>query len=192
MILLIDHHDSFVYSLGRYVEELGVQARVVSVDDLCVAEVGRLAPAGIILSPGPGTPDEAPVFLDVIGTFGSQLPMLGVCLGCQCIAQVFGGEVRPVPPVHGATSLIHHDHRSIFNALPSPFAAARYHSLLPCLPAHSPLETLAWLETGELMALAHRDYPLVGLQFHPESVLSRHGHALVRAFLDIVFGPPKC
>ena len=192
MILLLDHYDSFVYSLGRYVEELGAKAQVRSVKDISVADIEFLRPTGIILSPGPGTPDEAHMFLTVIRRFGSKIPMLGVCLGCQCMARVFGADVRPVKPVHAATSLVYHHHRSIFKTVPSPFTAARYHSLLPFLPEGGDLKPLAWLKTGELMALAHRRYPLVGVQFHPESVLTRYGHTLLQAFLDIASAYPRC
>ena len=186
MILLIDNYDSFVYNLARYVGELGFERRVVRNDDIDLAEISELAPSHIILSPGPCTPNEAGITLDVIAEFGPLIPMLGVCLGHQAIGQAYGGDViRAGRPMHGKTSDIEHDGREIFAGLPHPLRVTRYHSLVvdpQSLP--SQLEVSATSPDGEIMAFRHRQYPVRGVQFHPEAVLTQGGHAMLRNFLD--------
>lgn len=185
MVLLIDNYDSFVQNLARYVRELGEQTAVHRHDAITVPEIADLGPSHIILSPGPRTPREAGISNDVIRAFGEHVPLLGVCLGHQCIAAVYGGAVmRAARPVHGKTSLIRHGGHGIFDGIPSPFSATRYHSLIvprPSLPAE--LRILATTDEDEVMALRHRDLPVWGVQFHPESALTQHGHTLLRNFL---------
>ncbi len=186
MILVIDNYDSFVYNLARYVRELGWEATVRRNDDLTVEEAAALAPSHVILSPGPGTPKEAGVSNALVAALGPTTPILGVCLGHQCIGAVYGGlVVRAGRPMHGKTSLIHHDGRGIFDGIPSPFRATRYHSLIvdrASVPAC--LEVTAWTEEDELMGLRHREFPVLGVQFHPESVLTEHGYDVLRNFLE--------
>ncbi len=185
MILLIDNYDSFVYNLARYVAELGQAPRVERHDALTLDQVAALAPSHIIISPGPCSPTEAGISCDLIRRFGAEIPILGVCLGHQCIGAVYGGEiVRARRPMHGKTSSIRHTGRSIFTGLPSPLIATRYHSLV-IAPESVPesLEVLATAEDGEIMAVAHREHPVVGLQFHPESVLTEHGYRMLDWFL---------
>lgn len=186
MILVIDNYDSFVYNLARYVSELGAEARVRRNDEVTIEEASALAPSHIIISPGPCTPREAGVSNALIDALGPTIPILGVCLGHQCIAAVYGGRVVRAPrPMHGKTSLIHHDGSGIFADIPEPFRATRYHSLAverstvpPCLKVN------AWTDEAEIMGLRHRDFPVVGVQFHPESVLTEHGHRMLRNFLE--------
>ena len=190
MILLIDNYDSFVHNLARYARELGASTRVYRNDAIGLDEIAALSPSHIIVSPGPCTPREAGISNDVILRFGSQVPILGVCLGHQCLAAALGGRVvRAQRPRHGKTSPIHHCGHGIFAGLPSPFLATRYHSLLVAregLPAC--LEIAATTAEDEIMALRHRSLPLWGVQFHPESVLTEHGHALLRNFLALSAG----
>ncbi len=189
MVLLIDNYDSFVHNLARYVRELGRSTVVRLNDAMTLDDIGALQPTHIILSPGPCTPAEAGISNDVIRVFGKYIPLLGVCLGHQCIAAAFGGEVVRGTPVHGRTSAIHHKGEGLFAALPSPFQAARYHSLIvrrETIP--SGLEVVASTTTGEVMALRHRVYPVWGVQFHPESLLTEHGYRLLERFLS--FMPP--
>lgn len=185
MILVIDNYDSFVYNLARYVRELGAEACVRRNDAITVEEAVDLAPSHIILSPGPCTPREAGVSNALVEALGPSTPTLGVCLGHQCIGAVYGGlVVRAGRPMHGKTSRIHHDGSGIFEAIPSPFSATRYHSLIvdrPSVPAC--LQVTAWTEDGEVMGLRHREHPVTGVQFHPESVLTEHGYDLLRNFL---------
>jgi anthranilate synthase/aminodeoxychorismate synthase-like glutamine amidotransferase len=185
-ILLIDNYDSFVYNLARYVSELGWQHEVVRNDAITLEEIEILAPSHIIISPGPCTPDEAGISNQVIQHFGSTIPTLGVCLGHQCIGQVYGGKiVRARRPMHGKTSLIEHDSQGIFNDLSSPLRATRYHSLIVSddgLPAN--LIVSARCPQGEIMGLRHHQYPVVGVQFHPEAVLTEGGYKLLRNFLE--------
>jgi anthranilate synthase/aminodeoxychorismate synthase-like glutamine amidotransferase len=185
MILLIDNYDSFVYNLARYFAELGCESRVVRNDAVTVDDVRSLRPQAIVLSPGPCTPNEAGVCLDVIRSLSNDVPMLGVCLGHQAIAAAFGGRViRAREPMHGRTSLIHHDGEGIFSGLPSPLRATRYHSLVveeASLPPE--LRIMARTDDGITMALAHRSRPVFGVQFHPESVLTQSGHLLLSNFL---------
>ena len=187
MVLLIDNYDSFVHNLARYVRELGETTAVYRNDAITLAEIDALAPSHILVSPGPCTPREAGISNDVIASFGPRVPILGVCLGHQCVAAALGGQVvRASRPRHGKTSPIHHSGLGIFAGLPSPFLATRYHSLLVTregLP--DSLEVVATTPEGEVMALRHRSFPLWGVQFHPESVLTEHGYALLRNFLAL-------
>jgi anthranilate synthase/aminodeoxychorismate synthase-like glutamine amidotransferase len=187
VVLLIDNYDSFVYNLARYVRELGETTTVYRNDALTRDEIAALAPSHIIVSPGPCTPREAGISNDVIVSLGARVPILGVCLGHQCLAAALGGQVvRASRPRHGKTSPIHHFGLGIFAGLPSPFQATRYHSLLVAregLPEC--LEVVATTPEDEIMAVKHRSLPLWGVQFHPESVLTEHGHALIRNFLSL-------
>ena len=187
MILLIDNYDSFVYNLARYVRELGGDAVVRRNDDITVAETGALRASHIIVSPGPCTPAESGVSTEIITTFGPTIPILGVCLGHQCIGAAYGGKIVPAQrPTHGKTSEIRHRDGGIFAGLPNPFRATRYHSLAVSrqdLP--SVLLVTAETPDGEIMGLAHREYPVFGVQFHPESVLTEGGHQLLGNFLNI-------
>jgi para-aminobenzoate synthetase component 2 len=186
MILLLDNRDSFVYNLARYVRELGEEAAVHRSDEIDLADVARLAPSHIIISPGPCTPAEAGISTDVVRRFGQTIPILGVCLGHQCIGAAFGGDiVRAARPMHGKTSLVSHDGSSVFEGLASPIRVARYHSLV-IAPASLPssLRLLATsLDDGAIMAVAHREFPIVGVQFHPESAATEYGYAMVDRFL---------
>ena len=184
MILLIDNYDSFVHNIARYVGELGRERRVVRNDAIDVDDITAEMPEAIILSPGPGTPDDAGVSLDVVRRLGERVPILGVCLGHQCIGQVYGGTVRRAQrPVHGKISRISHDDHGVFAGLPNPLRVGRYHSLVVDIEAATGLEATAYTDEGEVMALAHRWFPVVGVQFHPESVLTERGHDLLKNFL---------
>ncbi len=187
MILMVDNYDSFTYNLVQYLCELGAEVLVRRNDAITVDEIERLAPEQIVISPGPGTPDEAGVSCDVIRVFGGRIPILGVCLGHQCIGQVYGGRiVRAARLMHGKTSWIRHDGQGIFRGLPNPFEATRYHSLVIERASMPPvLHICAETEDGEVMAVRHRDAPVVGVQFHPESVLTQHGHQLLKNFLEL-------
>ncbi|MBK5187491.1 MAG: aminodeoxychorismate/anthranilate synthase component II [Gemmatimonadaceae bacterium] len=185
MILLLDNYDSFVYNLSRYVRELGEHPVVVRNDAISLDEIRTLAPSHIIVSPGPCSPTEAGISVDAIREFGPEIPILGVCLGHQAIGTAYGAEVvRARKPMHGKTSRIHHDGSELFAGVPSPFTATRYHSLViapDSLP--STLRVTATSEDGEIMAVAHRFHPVVGVQFHPESALTEHGYWLIDRFL---------
>jgi len=190
MILMIDNYDSFTYNLVQYLGELGQDVRVVRNDELSVEQVRKLAPERIVISPGPGTPDQAGVSLQLIEKLGAQIPILGVCLGHQSIGQAFGGKVvRAREIMHGKTSLIHHTGAGVFAGLPNPFTATRYHSLVveqSTFP--QTLEVTAWTQRAdgsrdEIMGLRHKALPIEGVQFHPESILTEHGHALLRNFI---------
>jgi anthranilate synthase/aminodeoxychorismate synthase-like glutamine amidotransferase len=185
VILLIDNYDSFVYNLARYVAELGHPAEVRRNDAITLDEVSALAPTHIIISPGPCSPSEAGISTDVVRRFGSRTPILGVCLGHQCIGAAYGGEiVRARKPMHGKTSRIHHTGESIFCGLPTPITATRYHSLV-IAPESVPagLRVIATADDGEIMAVVHESDPVVGVQFHPESVLTEYGYQLLDQFL---------
>jgi anthranilate synthase/aminodeoxychorismate synthase-like glutamine amidotransferase len=187
MLLLLDNYDSFVHNLARYVEELGCATQVMRSDAVTVAEIERLRPQALLLSPGPCTPHEAGVCIEVVRQLGSQLPMLGVCLGHQAIAAALGGNVIRAPePVHGRTSLIDHDGDGLFAGLPRPLRATRYHSLVAdaaSLPAE--LQVTARTDNGVVMGLAHHTWPVYGVQFHPESILTQSGHELLANFLNL-------
>jgi anthranilate synthase/aminodeoxychorismate synthase-like glutamine amidotransferase len=185
VILLIDNYDSFVYNLARYVAELGHPAEVRRNDAATLADISALAPTHIIISPGPCSPGEAGISTEVVRRFGSQIPILGVCLGHQCIGAAYGAEiVRARRPMHGKTSRIHHTGESIFQGLPTPITATRYHSLVIAPESVPPgLRVIATADDGEIMAVAHESDPVVGVQFHPESVLTEHGYQLLDRFL---------
>ncbi len=186
MVLLVDNYDSFVHNLARYVRELGEDTVVVRNDGMGLQEIERLKPSHIIISPGPCTPLQAGISNDVIRAFGARIPILGVCLGHQCIGHVYGARVVRAPaPVHGKASAIVHDGRGIFEGLPNPFRAGRYHSLIVPEDSLPPqLEPVAWTEDGKLlMGMRHSSFDVWGVQFHPESVLTEHGHTLLRHFL---------
>jgi anthranilate synthase/aminodeoxychorismate synthase-like glutamine amidotransferase len=187
MILVLDNYDSFTYNLVQYFGELGADLRVVRNDQITVAEIETLAPERIVVSPGPCTPSEAGISSAVIKTFGERLPVLGVCLGHQCIGEVYGGEVvRADRLMHGKTSPIIHAGQGVFTGLPSPFAATRYHSLIvkrDTLP--DVLEITAETAEGEIMGLQHKSLPVHGVQFHPESILTTEGKRLLGNFLRL-------
>ena len=193
MILLIDNYDSFVYNLARYVRELGEVPLVRRHDAITVDEIVALDPSHIIISPGPCSPREAGISTGVVRELGSRIPILGVCLGHQCIGAAYGGEiVRAGLPMHGKTSRIHHSGNGLFAGLPSPFLATRYHSLV-IAPASVPnsLQVTATSEDGEIMAVQHTEHPVYGVQFHPESVLTEHGYRLLDHFLHGVPASPR-
>ncbi len=192
MLLMIDNYDSFTYNLVQYFGELGADVRVYRNDQITLAEIEGLAPNHIVISPGPCTPNEAGISIDVIKRFSGETPVLGVCLGHQSIGQAFGGRIVHANEImHGKTSLIKHKGSDVFTGLENPFVATRYHSLVvekDTLP--DCLETTAWTETpdgeiDEVMGVRHRDYPVIGVQFHPESILTRHGHDLLTNFLAL-------
>src|SRR5690606_13186826 len=191
MLLMIDNYDSFTWNLVQYLQSLGAEVRVERNDALTVDEIARLAPERIVISPGPCTPNEAGVSLEVIERLGATTPLLGVCLGHQGIGQAYGGRVvRAGRIMHGKTSQIRHEGKGVFAGLPDAYEATRYHSLVverSSLP--EALEVTAWTENEdgsfeEIMGLRHREYPVEGVQFHPESILTEHGHALLRNFLQ--------
>lgn len=187
MLLVIDNYDSFTYNLVQYFGELGVQIEVFRNDQITVPEVAALKPSHIVISPGPGTPEDAGISNEIIRELGSRVPVLGVCLGHQCICHVHGADiVRAKVLMHGKTSFIHHDGEGIFAGLPQPFEATRYHSLIVD-PGTVPDDILitARTEAGEIMGARHRDKPLHGVQFHPESILSREGKQLLENFLKL-------
>ncbi|HET6334415.1 MAG TPA: aminodeoxychorismate/anthranilate synthase component II [Polyangiales bacterium] len=185
MIVVIDNYDSFTYNLVQYLGELGAAVAVYRNDELRVDQVRALQPEGILISPGPGNPDEAGITLELLATLSSEVPILGVCLGHQAIGQAFGGRVvRAQRLMHGRTSPILHDGTGVFAGLPSPFTATRYHSLIVDRASlNDSLRVTAWTAEGEIMGLAHRSLPVEGVQFHPESFLTEHGHAMLETFL---------
>jgi len=186
MILVIDNYDSFTYNLVQYLGELGAEVVVKRNDAVSVDEIGALGPAGILISPGPGRPEEAGVSLELIGELGAKTPIFGVCLGHQSIAQHFGASVvRAERLMHGRTSEIFHEGHGVFQNLPSPLTATRYHSLIvkrDTIPAE--LEVTAWTDQDEVMGIRHAELPIEGVQFHPESFLTEHGHELIRNWLS--------
>lgn len=185
MLLIIDNYDSFTYNLVQYFGELGAEMKIIRNDAMDLDQIKALKPSRICISPGPCTPNEAGVSCAVIESFGSQIPILGVCLGHQSIGQVYGGDVvRADRLMHGKTSPIHHNGSSVFQNLPNPFEATRYHSLIvkrETLP--DCLEITAWTEEGEIMGLRHKEYSVHGVQFHPESILTQEGKHLLQNFL---------
>ena len=191
MLLMIDNYDSFTWNLVQYLQSLGAEVKVVRNDELTVPQIRALSPERIVISPGPCTPNEAGVSVDVIRELGQHTPVLGVCLGHQSIGQAYGGDVvRAKTIMHGKTSRIRHEGRGVFAGLPDAYEATRYHSLVvdrDTLP--DSLEVTAWTENPdgsfeEIMGLRHREHPVEGVQFHPESILTEHGHALLRNFLE--------
>lgn len=188
MLIVIDNYDSFTYNLVQYLGELGAEMEVFRNDQITLDEITRKKPSGILISPGPGTPDDGGVSLDCIGWFGQKIPVLGVCLGHQCIGQHFGGIVRRADRMmHGKTSMIHHNGKAIFAGMDNPFIATRYHSLIvdrDTLPAC--LEITAETDQGEIMGLQHKEYPIYGVQFHPESILTVEGKRLLSNFLKLL------
>ena len=186
MLLLIDNYDSFTYNLFQYLSELGEEVWVARNDRVSLAEIEARSPERIVISPGPGTPEEAGIANDVIRRFGSRIPILGVCLGHQCLGYAYGARVsRAGEIMHGKSSLIHHDGRGVFAGLKSPFPAIRYHSLA-VMPDGLPdcLEISARTENGIIMGLRHREFPVEGVQFHPESIMTGVGKDLLRNFLN--------
>ncbi len=189
MILMIDNYDSFTYNLVQYLGELGADIVVRRNDAVTLDEIRRLHPSHIIISPGPGTPEDGGVSVDLIRAFHTTTPILGVCLGHQCIGAAFGGKVDAAPRLmHGKTSSIYHYGRAIFNGVPSPFSGMRYHSLLVYEPLPDCLKVTAFTTEGEIMALEHKSAPVVGLQFHPESILTEHGKTILGNFLETYGG----
>ncbi len=190
MLLMIDNYDSFAYNLVQYFGELGVEVRVVRNDEKPVADLAALGPSQLVISPGPCTPSEAGISMAAIQFFAGRIPILGVCLGHQAIGQVFGGRIVHAQAVmHGKTSPIHHGGQGVFGGLKKPFEATRYHSLVIEQPLPNCLETIAWTENpdgtpDEVMGVRHRDHPIQGVQFHPESILTEQGHDLLKNFLE--------
>jgi anthranilate synthase component 2 len=190
MLLMIDNYDSFTYNLAQYLGELGEEVRIFRNDQINITTIEKLHPTSLVISPGPCTPKEAGVSLDVIRHFASKLPILGVCLGHQCIGQAFGGQIVHARAImHGKTSMVYHHNRGVFRGLNNPFEATRYHSLV-IEQANLPqcLEITAWTETDEgeldeIMGIHHRELAIEGVQFHPESILTQHGHDLLFNFL---------
>jgi anthranilate synthase component 2 len=185
-LLMIDNYDSFTYNLVQYFGELGEQVVTVRNDEVSLEDIERMAPARIVVSPGPCTPNEAGISVPLLKHFAGRLPILGVCLGHQAIGAAFGGTVvRAREVMHGKTSPVEHTGTGVFRGLPSPYTVIRYHSLAierASLPAC--LEVTAWTEDGEIMGVRHRDHAIEGVQFHPESILTEHGHALLKNFLE--------
>ena len=184
MIVVIDNYDSFTYNLVQYLGELGCDVQVFRNDAISVEDIRRRHPSHIVISPGPGDPSDAGVSKDVILKLGSELPMLGVCLGHQCIGQAFGGRVERAPRLmHCKTSLVYHQGGPLFKEIPNPFEATRYHSLIVVEPLPAVLQVSAATMEGEVMALHHQTYPIYGVQFHPESILTRDGKQIIGNFL---------
>jgi len=185
MMLVIDNYDSFTFNLVQYLGELGESPEVHRNDRISLDEIAAMNPSHILISPGPCTPLEAGISVDVIRRFSGVIPILGVCLGHQSIAEAFNGSVIRAPRLmHGKTSPIHHDGSGVFAGLPSPFTATRYHSLIVDEPLPGELRRTAWTDEGELMGLAHVSHPTFGVQFPPESILTEHGHAMLKNFLN--------
>ena len=187
MLLMIDNYDSFTYNLVQYFGELGEEIEVFRNDKISTPEIEKLNPEMLVISPGPGTPKDAGVSLDMINHFKGKIPILGVCLGHQCIGEVFGGKIVSAPRLmHGKTSFIHHDGKDIFQGLSNPFEATRYHSLIiekKSIP--DCLEITAWTDENEIMGVKHKSYFVIGVQFHPESILTKEGKQLLKNFLNL-------
>ncbi len=190
MLLMIDNYDSFTYNVVQYLGELGASVEIHRNDEITLDEIAELAPDKIVISPGPCTPNEAGISMAVVKRFGPHIPLLGICLGYQSIGQVFGGDiVRAREVMHGKTSMIHHANLGVFTGLPEPFEATRYHSLIVARDSLPDcLEITAWTELDgefdEIMGLRHREYPIEGVQFHPESIFTSSGHDLLHNFLN--------
>ncbi len=193
MLLVIDNYDSFTYNLVQYLGELGAEMSVHRNDQITLQEIEKMQPSKIVISPGPCTPKEAGISVDLIRKFGSQIPILGVCLGHQAIGEAFGGEVIRAPRLmHGKTLMIEHDGRGLYRGLPNPFEATRYHSLIirrETMP--KVLEITAWTEEGEVMGVRHKTFSIEGVQFHPESILTRVGKDLLKNFLESEAAPVR-
>ena len=192
MVVMIDNYDSFTYNIVQYLRELGSEVQVFRNDEIKISHIDDLSPDRLVISPGPRTPQHAGISMSVIKSFSEKIPILGICLGHQCIGQFFGGRVIPAKRVmHGKTSLIYHNQTSIFKDITSPFTATRYHSLIvERVNLPDCLEMTAWTEsidgeTDEIMGLHHKDLPLVGVQFHPESIMTNFGHDILKNFLDL-------
>jgi len=184
VILIIDNYDSFVHNLARYVRECGCETRIVRNDEITLSECLACECSGIIISPGPKRPADAGVSLHLIRALSAETPLLGVCLGHQCLVEVFGGKTaRAEYPLHGEASSVRHNGKGIFSGLPSPIHAGRYHSLIATPAVNESLCETAWADDGELMAVQHRNRPWFGVQFHPESLLTPHGKGMIRNFL---------
>jgi anthranilate synthase/aminodeoxychorismate synthase-like glutamine amidotransferase len=188
MITVIDNYDSFTYNLVQYLGELGADVRVARNNKITIDELAGLKPAGIVISPGPGSPEkDSGISNDVLRAFSGKVPILGVCLGQQCMGYAFGGKViRAQRLMHGKVSLVHHDGQGLFAGLPNPFEATRYHSLIVEEPLPPSLVATAWTDDEELMGLRHKDHLTFGVQFHPESILTTHGKQLLGNFLKMV------
>jgi anthranilate synthase/aminodeoxychorismate synthase-like glutamine amidotransferase len=185
MIVVIDNYDSFTYNLVQYLGELGAELVVFRNDQVSLDDLKAMAPERYVISPGPGDPNDGGVSNDIIRELGPSTPILGVCLGHQCIGHVYGGSIVRAPRLmHGKTSNVYHNGRGVFNGVPSPFTATRYHSLIVDEPIPECLEVTAFTRDGEIMGLRHKEYPVVGVQFHPESILTEHGKRILRNFLE--------
>lgn len=186
MVLVIDNYDSFTYNLVQYLGELGADVRVVRNDQVTLDEIRAMKPARIVISPGPGDPEDGGISNDVIRAFGPTTPILGVCLGHQCMGHVYGGVVARAPRLmHGKTSKVYHNGQGLFNGIPSPFVATRYHSLIVEEPLPESLQVTAFTRDGEVMGLQHHEYPVYGVQFHPESILTEHGKRILQNFMAV-------
>jgi len=186
MLVMIDNYDSFTYNLVQYFGELGVDIEVFRNDKATLEDVRRLAPERIVISPGPGDPAvDAGISNEVIEELGKEIPVLGVCLGHQCIGHVFGGKIsRAERLMHGKTSSVYHGGKGLYTGVPSPFKATRYHSLIVEDPLPESLEVTAFTSRGEIMGLRHKEYPIQGVQYHPESILTEHGKRIIRNFIE--------
>ncbi|MFO7662195.1 MAG: aminodeoxychorismate/anthranilate synthase component II [Chloroflexota bacterium] len=186
MVLVIDNYDSFTYNLVQYLGELGAEVRVVRNDQITLDEIRAMNPDHIVISPGPGEPEDGGISNNVIREFGQSTPVLGVCLGHQCMGHVYGGVVTRAPRLmHGKTSKVYHNGQGLFNGIPSPFTATRYHSLIVEEPLPESLQVTAFTRDGEVMGLQHHEHPVYGVQFHPESILTEHGKRILQNFLAL-------
>jgi anthranilate synthase/aminodeoxychorismate synthase-like glutamine amidotransferase len=185
MVIVIDNYDSFTYNLVQYLGELGAELRVFRNDQISLEEIRALKPSHIVISPGPGDPNDGGVSNEVLRELGPAVPILGVCLGHQCMGYVYGGKVSRAPRLmHGKTSAIYHNGKGLFTGVPNPFRATRYHSLIVEEPLPDCLQVTAFTREGEVMGLRHKDYPVSGVQFHPESILTEHGKRILQNFLE--------
>ncbi|MEZ4590745.1 MAG: aminodeoxychorismate/anthranilate synthase component II [Chloroflexota bacterium] len=185
MLVVIDNYDSFTYNLVQYLGELGQEIQVFRNDQVTLEEIRALNPDHIVISPGPGDPNDGGISLEVLREFGPTTPIFGVCLGHQCIGQAYGGKVVRAPRLmHGKVSKVYHNGNGVFSGVPSPFNATRYHSLIVEEPIPDDLEVTAFTSQGEVMGVRHKEYPTVGVQFHPESILTEHGKRILQNFLD--------
>jgi len=185
MLIVIDNYDSFTYNLVQYLGELGAKPKVFRNDEVTAEQIGAFSPEHIVISPGPGTPDDGGISNEVLRLLGPTTPILGVCLGHQCIGQTYGGKVTRAPRLmHGKTSSIYHNNKGLFYGVPSPFQATRYHSLIVVEPLPEDLQVTAFTRDGEVMGVQHKSFPTVGVQFHPESILTEHGKRILQNFLE--------